>query len=299
MVAANYDDVAPPVAASRGGGVVLALSSLGDPWGVQLTSQVRQDALCTGLSTLVLTDPRWYEHLLGAEADAALLTAIDLEQDGPRRVRSLSDRTRSGLVAFSAQMEPERFDVVSSSPVPAVHHAYARLRARHDRVHLLAPDLRSRPGGVLSVPRTAAFVDAVAVHDDGPAEQHMRLTPEGTRGTFEIALDWLNGPDRPSAVLCYTGYQAVALRLAAARAGVEVPGELEIIAIGDVPAEAELLGPISYYGVDDVFARLSGVVVDRAVERGDRPGRLHRFDWEYFPGTTTRDDETPRNPDDR
>ena len=71
MVAANYDDAAPPVAASRGGGVVLALSSLGDPWGVQLTSQVRQDALCTGLSTLVLTDPRWYEHLLGAEADAA------------------------------------------------------------------------------------------------------------------------------------------------------------------------------------------------------------------------------------
>ena len=28
---------------------------------------------------------------------------------------------------------------------------------------------------------------------------------------------------------------------------------------------------------------------DRAVERGDRPGRLHRFDWEFFPGTTTRD----------
>lgn len=182
MVAADDGSIAPPAAASRGGGVVLALSSLGDPWGVQLTSQVRHDALCAGMSTLVLTDPRWYQHLLGADADAALLTAIDLEQDGPRRVRSLSDRTRSGLAAFSAQMEPERFDVVSSSPVPA---------------------------------------------------------------------------------------------------------------------EAELLGPISYYGVDDVFARLSGVVVDRAVERGDSPGRLHRFDWEYFPGTTTHDDETSRSTDGR
>lgn len=27
------------------------------------------------------------------------------------------------------------------------------------------------------------------------------------------------------------------------------------------------------------------------------PVRLHRFDWEYFPGTTTREDETPRSPD--
>ncbi len=295
MVAANHDLATHRDGAGRGGGIVLALRSFGDPWGVQLVSQVREDALPKGCSTLVLTDPLWYEHLLGAEADAALLTAIDLEPDGPHRVRRLARRTRSGLVAFSARMEPEDFDVVSSSPVPAVHRAYSQLRARHERVHLLAPDLRSWPGGTLAVPRAAAFLDAARSHGDGPAEDLVRLTPEGSRGTYESALDWLRGADRPSAVICYTGYQAVALRLAAERAGVRVPEELELLAIGDVPAEAELLGPISYYGVDDVFARLSAVVVDRAVEHGDRPGRLHCFDWEFFPGTTT-DDETARSP---
>lgn len=295
MVAANHDLATRRDAPERGGGIVLALRGFGDPWGVQLVSQVREDALPKGRSTLVLTDPRWYEHLLGAEADAALLTAIDLVPDGPHRVRRLSERTRSGLVAFSATMDPEGFDVVSSSPVPAVHRAYAQLRARHERVHLLAPDLRTRPGGTFAVPRAAAFLDAARSHGDGPVEDLVRLTPEGSRGTYETALEWLRGPDRPTAVICYTGYQAVALRLAAERAGVRVPEELELVAIGDVPAEAELLGPISYYGVDDVFARLSAVVVDRAMERGDRPGRLHCFDWEFFPGTTT-DDETAKDP---
>ena len=288
MVAANYDDAAPPAAASRGGGVVLALSSLGDPWGVQLTSQVRQDALCTGLSTLVLTDPRWYEHLLGAEADAALLTAIDLEQDGPRRVRSLSDRTRSGLVAFSAQMEPEDFDVVSSTPISAIGRAYARLRARHDRVQLLAPDLGRRVGGTLAHPRTRAFLEAAREHGD-PGEQRVHIVPEGSHETYLAGLEWLRGPDLPEAVICFTGYQAVALQLAAERAGVRVPEELEIVSIGDVPAKSEFFGPISYYGVDDVFVRLARIIVDRAVDREDRPGSLHTFDWEFFPGTTTRD----------
>ena len=58
-----------------------------------------------------------------------------------------------------------------------------------------------------------------------------------------------------------------------------------------IMTEAELLGPISYYGVDDVFARLSRIIVDRAVDRQDRPGGLHTFDWDFFPGTTTRDTE--------
>jgi DNA-binding LacI/PurR family transcriptional regulator len=273
-----------------GGGIVLALGSIGDPWGAQLARHVREEAMPRGCSTLVLTDASWYEHLLETPADAALITSIDLEQDGPQRLHRLAETGRCGLVAFSSQLEPEGFDVVSSSPVPAVRRAYGRLRSRHDRVHLLAPDLRSHQGGTLAAPRGRAFLDAVREHGDGPAEELVRLTPEGARGTFESAVDWLRGPDRPDAVICYTGYQAVALQIAAECAGVRVPEQLELLAIGDVPAEAELLGPISYYGVDDVFVRLSAVVVERALEPEDGPGRLHRFDWEFFPGATTRDE---------
>lgn len=275
----------------RGGGIVLALGTLEDLWGVQLAHQVRDDALDHDLSTLVLVDEGWYEYLLGASADAALITSIDFVEGGPEQVRRLAAATQSGIVAFSALMEPESFDVVASSPLPAIREAYSVLRARHDRVHLLAPEMPGRPGGTLAHSRTTAFLEAAREHGDGPAEELVHLTPASSRDTFRAAAEWLEGPERPEAVVCFTGYQAVSLRLAAEKAGVDVPGELEFLSIGDVPAESEYFGPISYFGVDDVFARLSQVLVSRALDREGRPGELHTFDWEFFPGTTTREQE--------
>lgn len=275
----------------RGGGIVLALGLLDDPWGMQLTAQVRQGALPHDLSTLVLADERWFDYLLGASADAALLTNIDFIENGPGLVQRLAASTNTGIVAFSTLMEPEDFDVVASSPNRAIGHAYARLRARHDRVQLLAPDLGDRPGGTLAHPRTAAFFAAAREHGDGPSDSLVRVSPEGYRDTYVSALDWLSGPDRPEAVICFTGYQAVALQVAASRRGLAIPEDLEFLAIGDIPADSEYFCPISYYGVDDVFARLSAIIVDRAIDREDRPGALYTFDWQYFPGATTRDDE--------
>ncbi|MGO2047009.1 MAG: LacI family DNA-binding transcriptional regulator, partial [Brachybacterium tyrofermentans] len=70
----------------RGGGIVLALGTLDDPWGVQLATQVREDALPHDLSTLVLADERWVEYLSGASADAAFITSVDFVEEGPERV---------------------------------------------------------------------------------------------------------------------------------------------------------------------------------------------------------------------
>ncbi|GAA1485374.1 LacI family DNA-binding transcriptional regulator [Brachybacterium fresconis] len=277
----------------RGGGIVLSLGTLDDPWGVQLANQVRRDALPHDLSTLVLADERWLEYLSGASADAAFITSVDFVEDGPERVRRLNAATQTGIVAFTAQMEPEGFDVISSTPYRAVAQAYRRLRGRHERVHLLAPNLGDGRCTriTLAHPRTRAFLEAVRDLGDGRPEDLVHVSPEGSRDTYRAGLEWLSGPTRPRAVICFTGYQAVALQFAAERLGLDIPGDLEIISIGDVPAESEYFDPISYYGVDDVFARISSVVIDAARDRGDRPGRLHAFDWQFFPGATTRDDE--------
>ena len=273
----------------RGGGIVLALGTLGDPWGVQLTRQVRADALTHELSTLVLADDRWFEYVSSSAADAAFITSVDFVADGPDQVRRLSAISNSGLVAFTAKMEPERFDVISSTPYLAIRDAYARLRARHDRVQLLAPLPVGRPDVENIHPRTGAFLGAARDHGDTPAEQLVRTTEAGSRETFAHGLEWLRGPDAPEAVICFTGYQALALQSAAERLGMRLPDDLEIISIGDVPAESQYFGAISYYGVQDVFTRISAVVVDRARDRSDRPGELHEFEWQFFPGETTRD----------
>lgn len=275
----------------RGGGIVLALGTLGDPWGVQLATQVREDALEHDLSTLVLADERWSEYLSGASADAGFITSVDFQEDGPEKVRRLATAVQTGIVAFTAKMDPEGFDVISSTPYRAIGRAYARLRARHETVHLLAPALTTRVPGALTHPRTLAFLDAARAHGDEEPERLLRLTPPSSRDTFLASLDWLVGPDRPRAVVCFTGYQAMALQFAAERIGLSIPDDLEIIAIGDVPSESEYFGPISYYGVDDVFARIAAVVIDAARRRGEHPGQKHVFDWEFFPGITTHFEE--------
>lgn len=274
----------------RGGGVVLALGTLADPWGVSLARQVRRDALPNDLSTLILADERWYEYLQGASADSAFVTSVDFVADGPEKVRRLAETTSTGIVAFTTRMEPESFDVISSSPLAAIRSAYQRLRARHDRVHLLVPH-RYDPASDARIPaRTRAFLEAAEEHGDGPTPDLLHSTLPGRRETYRSSLEWLRGENAPRAVVCYTGYQAVALQTAAQNLGITMPEELEIIAIGDIPEEAQFYGPISYYGVADVFERISQVVVGRALDRSDRPGRRHVFEWEFFAGDSTRQD---------
>src|SRR5690625_5690105 len=71
--------------AGRGGGIVLALGVIADPWSVGLAEQVRADALPHDLSTLILADERWYEYISGNAADCAFLTSIDFTDDGPEK----------------------------------------------------------------------------------------------------------------------------------------------------------------------------------------------------------------------
>lgn len=274
----------------RGGGIVLALGTLADPWGVSLARQVRGDALPHELSTLILADERWYEYLQGASADSAFVTSVDFVPDGPEKVQRLVSTTSTGIVAFTTTMEPENFDVISSSPLEAIRAAYGRLRARHERVQLLVPHPYD-PGNDARVPtRTQAFLDAAEEHGDDPVAELVHSTLPGRRETYRGSLEWLDGDHPPRAVICFTGYQAMALQMAAMNRGVAVPDDLEIIAIGDIPEEAQSYDPISYYGVNDVFGRMSEVVVGRALDRSDRPGQRHVFEWEFFAGNTTRKD---------
>lgn len=272
----------------RNGGIVLALGTVEDPWGLSLAGAVRDRALPQELSTLILGDERWFEFLSGSTFDCSFVTSVDVTPEGPEQVRHLA-RGQCGIVAFSEHIEPERFDVISSSPRPAVRAAYRRLRARHDSVAFMTGrtiDPEHRP---YFLSRAHVFLDAVSEAGDGPGLDLVHASGTDRQQSFEYSQRWLEGSDRPTAVICSTGYQALALQVAAMHAGISVPDDLEIISIGDVPSDAQMLGPISFYGVQDVFTRMADIILERALDREGAPGRLHRFDWEFFPGGTTID----------
>lgn len=272
----------------RSDAIVLALGTVGDPWGISLARAVRSRALPHDLATVVLTDERWYEFLSGYASDCAFVTGADLVEGGQEQVARLA---RSGLeiVAFGETLVPDGFDIVASSAAPAVAAAYRRLHETWGTVGYLSPTLPTSIDDSHPTSRARAFRDAARAEGDEASISQMHASGRGPGPSLEACCAWLERPDRPRAVVCSTGYVALALQAAALRMGVDVPGELEFIAIGDVPADAQLLGPISYYGVADVFDRIAGLIVDRALTPGGSgPGTKHVFEWEFFPGATTR-----------
>ena len=265
--------------------VVLALGDPGDPWGAQLTIEVQARAGQRELSTLSLADETWFEFLLGFRPGVAFVTSTDFEVGGLERVEQLSDQGLN-LVVFSTAASADRYDVISSSAVEPTREAYVSLRRRHDHVHFLSQleAGQHRPGPT----RVMGYHQGIAACDDLESPQLVHYagpTRAEAPGACEALLDTVS---TPTAVICSTGFLADILRGAALRRGLRVPEDLEIVAIGDIPYnDSDHLGPISHYGVPDVFARIADVVVGRAVRQHEAPFVRHEFEWTFQPGATT------------
>lgn len=273
----------------RSDSIVLALGWPEDPWGASLTSAVADRGLEQGKSTLVLADERWYEFLSGGHHDCSFITSVDFSPEGPQLLHRLA-KGAGGIVAFSERLEPESFDVVHSSADAAIGEAYRTLRSRHREVSLFTPLTIAQVAERSGPSRVRVYQDVARRAGDDPVGGIRPVGSASRMLVLQEAVRWLSAPDRPSAVICSSGYLALALQAAANHLSLRVPEDLEFIAIGDVPAESLYLEPISYYGVRDVFDRMSRIIVDRAMVRNRAPGTMHRLTWEFFPGATTRDD---------
>ncbi|WP_232549918.1 LacI family DNA-binding transcriptional regulator [Propioniciclava soli] len=268
--------------------IVLALGSPEDPWTARVAQEVQRRAHPQGFSTLALVDETWYEFLLGYTPGVALITSTDFDETGLAKVNDLADRGAT-LVVFATEASADRFDVISSSPVAATRAAYARLRARHDRVHLLT--VRPFSDAWRGPSRLAGFRLGAADAGDADAEGRVHLSGWSRDEVADHCHALLAERPRPEAVICSTGYLAQTLRSTALSQGITSPDDLEIIAIGDIPDNAHNhLGPISLYGTADGFGRLADIVVARATEQMDTPFRRHEFVWDFTPGSTTRDE---------
>lgn len=264
--------------------VTLSLGPVGDPWLTSMAEAVQQRVHPQGFSTILMGDDNWFEFLSGYASAASLISMPARDLGDMDQVRRLAHSGHQ-MVVYGPGNEPEGFDVIATDPLTIIGDALADLRSRHDRVALFTPHL---PGQTPWRSRADAFLDAGLARGEDPACIPIVQAAAGRRQSFEIAVEWLRGPDRPTAVIGSTAHLAVAVQAAAQRVGLTLPADLELVAIGDVPRDALLADEISYWGVRDVFARTADLVARRAQEGPDRPPARHTFDWEFFAGTTTR-----------
>lgn len=261
--------------------IVLALGSPDDPWGAQVANEVAKQARVHALSALMLLDETWYRFLHGFTPGVAFITSTDFEPDGLEKVTALAERGIN-LVVFSTVAAPDQFDVISSSAVEPTRAAYLQLRSRHERVHLLMVTPTTQAMGPL---RVHGYRQG-AQHLGDRVDDFIYHAPRAVADAPEACQRLLES--KPSAVICATGFLARTLRRVAIGAGIRIPDDLEIIAIGDIPDnESSPLGPISAYGTPEVYSRIAKIVVGRAVAQDNLPYERHVFDWIFTPGSTT------------
>lgn len=264
--------------------IVLELD-LEDPWDKKLATEVISASEPHGLSTILLPSKGWYEFLTGYGAAAALITDFtDHDLDDLKRLSAHG----VPIIAYGNRLLTNDFDVIDTDPLPAIPQAYHQLRTRHQRVSMLthmAPSKETIPN------RTDTFINVVNAAGDGPA--HWVFTRGNRRDDFEAACHLLTSSEAPTAVIAATAHLAFTLQVAALNVGRRVPDELEIVSLGDVPPDVQMLGPVSYWGVHDVFSRVATIVIQRALTGGTQPPTRYDFKWEFFPGETTIKEFTP------
>lgn len=272
----------------RSNAIVLALGTISDPWGHSVAEAVRSAARPRNYSTVILADDTWDTFLRGYASDAAYIEGADYTPGSLEKLRTVA-RSGVNLVVHSEHTDADGFDVIAAPSRDAVFSAYARLRRNHERVSLLTryvPNLRTRP----DYPSNShAFLDAMLAYGDSPDAPNVFLSARNSQSDVQTyCTKILMQPDRPTAVVALDARVATVMRVAAARCGLSVPNDLEIIVIGDGPRDQDATDTMSYYGVRDVFERIASIIVNRAVEGNDTPFARHVFEWEFFEGATTR-----------
>lgn len=187
---------------------------------------------------------------------------IETPEQRDRHLRAFADHHRvAGILVVSVPLDAPHIAAVRSSGVPLIlvdvdgagvprvvvdDVAGGRLAAEHvlglghDRIAFIGdatgPGLRFRSTRRRMVGIRSAMSERGATMD----ASLVRLGPHGAAPAMEMAVDLLGGRDPPTAVLTASDTQAMGVLWAAAKLGLQVPGDLSVVGFDDVEV-AEIL----------------------------------------------------------
>ncbi|MGZ4451619.1 MAG: LacI family DNA-binding transcriptional regulator [Nocardioides sp.] len=195
--------------------------------------------------------------LLALSDDDAFRPARDVAVDGVLVFTSQPDspdiaaieRRRLPMVTIDQRPRPGAPGVEVDERVGARQAAEHLVGLGHTRIGVLTLQQRHRedaPADDLSTlsddhparERLAAWRAVLASHGIEPT---VRLAPFGSvEAAQQRARDLLSGPERPTAVLCYSDVFAQGVQLAAAELALRVPDDLSLIGFDDGPLASAL-----------------------------------------------------------
>ena len=258
----------------RTGTVLLSLHMLSDPWALAVVGAVNALAAERELTTMILADGDWYSALKRQPADVAYID----DGGGPDRAGRLAALHAAGqrLVVFDEGLEADGFDVVRSRALPGCRLLAEHLARRHRSIGCLT----TRAAFASDEPsRFSVFVGELASRGLALRPQHVGFFGSTTSSAYAAATAILSRDDRPTALYATTDFAAIAAIHAAHRLGLDVPGDVAIVGVGNTDEGADTEPGLTTAGPAEFYRRQAEIIVDRATAPDDEDGRLHEFPW--------------------
>jgi LacI family transcriptional regulator len=157
---------------------------------------------------------------------------------------------------------------------------YARIDNRPEGAHRREVDHFSLPA------RQAGYFDAMEAAGL-EAQTHQIVTSERGQDALALCREWMAGPQRPGAVVCYSVAEGLTLIAAALASGLNVPEDLSLVAMGPTGAGPGVMDVTRMITPDRPLGRAAVEMLGELIGEPGRPIDPVVLPFEFRQGQTT------------
>jgi LacI family transcriptional regulator len=187
------------------------------------------------------------------------------------------------IMVIADELAPSGYDVVWHGERGAMRLAVDHLHDRgYRRIAVLGPTAEKLPESLRALGSLEALDAAGLPIEVGTAGSLYAGAGDYREAMYDAALELLRRPDRPDAVLSMTDRGAIATMWAAREVGLDVPGDLAVMGVGNT-TEGEMAKPqlTTIGSTDRDFTQLVARLFARIADP-DMTGTLFRREWELI-----------------
>jgi DNA-binding LacI/PurR family transcriptional regulator len=263
--------------------VAVAIGNLEWPWDRALAAAAARILPQHGYQPVILLGEDWRKFMMSGGADGVI---IGYFPEATAEDETVTELARRGVaqVVISGTMKPAGFDVLAPESEAGLEEGMDFLAASHRRIACIR---RAAPAGRVKS-RFAAYAAGLERAGIPLDESLVRTSQHRPDIAYQSALELLQLPDRPTAILCTDDMEALQTIRAAYRLGLRVPEDIQVVGVGNSTEGQEYDPPLTTVGPDPIFEKVVRMLLDRLAGATPPEGVRLPSPWTLHRRGTTR-----------
>ncbi|GAT87135.1 LacI family transcriptional regulator [Paenarthrobacter nicotinovorans] len=267
--------------------VAVAIGNLEWPWDRALATAAANILPERGYQPVILLGEDWRKFMMSGGADGVIIGYFPEAKTEDETVTELARRGVAQVV-ISETMYPAGFDVLAPETDAGLADCMEFLTASHRRIACIRrSDSIDRPKS-----RFAAYASGLEKAGIPLDQSLVRTSHHRPAEAYQAALELLQLPVRPTAILCTDDMEALQAIRAAFRLGLRVPEDVQIVGVGNSTEGQEFDPALTTVGPDPIFEKVVRMLLDRLEGTAPADGVRVASPWKLHRRGTTRDAAT-------